>query len=440
MKTASMDRGEEIQETLLADRNRPSLLMRGKWLIYFILLMGYAQASLRFSVDDPITPFRLCLPVLLLLLLVGSRQNFNRFAVVSGFFVAYAFLCTVISWYGITSNTYIYSLHYLTIIFLCFMTRALMQRVGQESFFSHLNLHFRIMVFLSIHQLLTRQEYPNILGKSSPDAASIYYWNENDLSLALGVFIPALAFRSKRAIDWIFIALACAVIYVNSSRAVMLGLSVFLFFTVSNVVAGLLRVNAWIVLAAAGSIALMGLFAFQNQKLQIQGDVFTFGELVFDPIRRVVELDPYPNEAGSVYDRTNASIFGIKSFLEDSATIGIGPGASIDLLERPDFALATAKSLHNLPLQLMVEFGWLSLFTFLLTFLAIWRLPWWRGEPRNAVALLGAFIFFNLVCLSQSVGILSNYYFFTCMFYVFFASREVFLKKSQEASVKIKGI
>jgi hypothetical protein len=254
------------------------------------------------------------------------------------------------------------------------------------------------MIVLAIFQSATNFQFPNT---NYVGTINIFYWVDNDFSAALAAFIPILLIdKNHRNLNRLLALIGIVIIAYNGSRIALLSMMVFVLFILVN------RVK-WLgfVLFLLGTL----LAFIVLREFTLGGD--SLYQLIVDPIKHIVTLTPYAG-GGSIYDRTNALIFGIIELLR-SWGFGIGPGNTTRMLEEiPEYLLPTAQSMHNFLAQIIVEYGWLMIFSFL--YLGHRILKNWKR------ALIFVYLItIGVASLSQSVGLFSNYYFFVAVFFGF---------------------
>jgi hypothetical protein len=153
-----------------------------------------------------------------------------------------------------------------------------------------------------------------------------------------------------------------------------------------------------------------------NPNLTFVGYSIELRELVFDPIERIVMLNPY-NLAGSVYDRTDAIIYGIME-LKRTFFLGIGLGNANEMLKLPEYTLVTAKSMHNFYAQIVVELGLLGIyFIYYVGKKTIRGLVYDSTQKINRLRLI-YYISFPIISMQSSAGIFSNYFVWATLIYV----------------------
>ena len=171
---------------------------------------------------------------------------------------------------------------------------------------------------------------------------------------------------------------------------------------------------------------------FRNYKINLS-------DLLFNKIKEIILLKPTLGSGGSLVDRTNVIIFGLIE-LKNTFFLGIGWGNSILMLEKPQYYLMTAKSMHNIIAQFLTEFGIVAIVVY-----GIIVRNMWKGLKRVRLASIYILkitfvISFIFISSQSSVGILSNYYMWISVFYVIFlrpdpavkGRRDMFLHTGRE--------
>ncbi|MFW2552960.1 O-antigen ligase family protein [Aliarcobacter butzleri] len=151
--------------------------------------------------------------------------------------------------------------------------------------------------------------------------------------------------------------------------------------------------------------------------INFRNDTLTFSELLIDPINRIITLTPYEIDEGSIFGRTNATIYGLINYF-NSNMLGIGIGNSYTMLTMYEYTVASAQSMHNLPLQLLVENGIIVLFLYLFIIYYFFKILFQQKINDYKFIQLIAIPSFLIGSLSSSGGVFSNYYFITCLFIV----------------------
>lgn len=372
-----------------------------KLLFFSFLFIGYLNATLRPNLESNITLFRVLLPVFFLFSFVLFKTTMIKCVIVIFIFFIYGvFTAMVMS--SFENFNVVYFLHYSTLIFLAFLTFAMIRRFGIHSLYTHLKLVYVLMIALAILQFFYPYELPNTLYRLT---LNIYYWVENDFSTALAAFIPFLLVdRNKKILNWILAFLGVLIIIYNSSRIALLSILFFVIFK-------LLNRFGWAGYTLS-AIAVFFLFIiFKDYKLE--GN--SIYQMLVDPFGHIFSLTTY-SQVGSIFDRTNALIFGLIELIK-SYGFGIGPGNGTLLFEQPEYYLVTAQSMHNFVAQIIVEYGWLMLIAlayFIVKSYNIRRRLDIRVKDDRLLYIY--FVTMSLASLTQSEGLFSNYYFFVSVF------------------------
>jgi hypothetical protein len=381
-----------------------------RYTFFLILIFGYLNAVLRVSPESKFTLFRILIPLILIYTLFYSFSQFRKFYFIILVLLIYGFINSVFisKWH---SFNFTYFLHYATLLLLFFLVKVYSNKFGFDVFYKHLKLFYIFMVFMGFIQILTKIPWPNVELRESPN---IFFSVENDYAAALGVFIPFLLIdkTGNKYINWSIAFAGFYIIIIAEARIAMISLILFVFLSL------------WDRFKIIGSLILLLIF---NIGYNILREVDLGGnnlfELFIDPFKHIVNLEPY-NMGGSIYDRTDALIYGIISYKE-SWGFGIGPGnTSANLFMDSEYKLASAESMHNFFAQVIVEYGWLMITGF---FLIIFFLKKVRlntiFENNNAFK----FYIFTVILtsLSQSEGLFSNYFFFVTLYFsIFYFNRK----------------
>lgn len=373
-----------------------------KCALFTILIIGYLNAVLRVSPDSGFTLFRILIPVILLYTLFADFGKFWKFYVILVVMLAYGLVNSLFisPWH---SFNFVYFLHYVTLLLLFFLVKVYAKKVGYEVFYKHLKYFYIFMVSMAYIQVVTRIPFPNVELR---DAPNIFFAVENDLSAALGIFVPFLIVDNKgnKYINWLLAFAGFYLTVLAEARIAMLSIIFFALLMLWDRFKLIGTIIFFIMLTVGLSIL---------SELDIGGN--NLFELFIDPVEHIVNLEPY-NFGSSVTDRTDALIYGLIVYF-NSWGFGIGPGnTSAKLFQDPRYAVESAESMHNFFGQVLVEYGWLIVIGIILILSHIRKV-----RKRSSYKKDNAFKFFLftavLTSLSQSEGLFSNYFFFTCLYF-----------------------
>lgn len=383
-----------------------------KSIFFSFLFIGYLSATLRLSVESNLTLFRVLLPLIFLFSFFLFKPTMIKCCIVIFIFFLYGVFTSIFMSRFETFNV-VYFLHYSTLIFLGLLTFAFIKRFGAQALYNHLRWVYIIMIVLAILQFLLAFELPSTYYRGT---LNIYYWVENDFTTALASFIPFLLVApNKKKMNWILAFLGTLIIIYNSSRIALLSILFFIIFKSLN------RFS-WVGYVISAIVVIALLFIFRDYKLESN----TLYQLLVDPFSHIFTLTPY-TQFGSIYDRTNALIFGVMELI-NSWGFGVGPGNGTLLFEQPEYFLRTAQSMHNFVAQIIVEYGWLMLIA--LTYFLLKSYNFRRRlniRIKDDRLLYIYVVTMILASLTQSEGLFSNYYFFVSVFtsIAYFGNKEI---------------
>jgi hypothetical protein len=190
---------------------------------------------------------------------------------------------------------------------------------------------------------------------------------------------------------------AIFLILYNSSRGAIVGvvvslLLVFIFRQFRNGEKGIVALLASAVL---GVVVLVG----------VGLDPETVGDLVFSA-KKVLTLDSSGEVLGSNQVRAAVLVYSMKEFI-DSWLLGIGAGNSILMLQSGKYPfIDVVKSIHNMPMQLLLELGAVFFVAIFLMLKKVSPLKW----PEFLVVVCS----YLVVSITQSGGFIVNYFAFMC--------------------------
>lgn len=390
------------------------------FLLYFVLFASYYNSVLRVDLES-VSLYRLLVPLQFLIFFLTSFLNFKRF-------ILFVFLYSFSGLFGLLLSTYpigsvnllFFSFYFL--IFLMFFTVEVLykNKNGRETLYFFLKCQFFLLLIIGVLNLLG-VVLPNM--EQEVIAINGVFTSENDYSLAIVAFsfVSVFYFKSATKSFWCFLIVIFISFY-NDSKICLLFFLLYYFYAFFKFD---LKINSKLKPAFLFfGIALLLVFMnwLLNYEIQFPGGSYKLIDLIIEPIFRILTLEPYGNVYGSVSNRTDLIIYGVRDFFS-SFGLGIGYGNSLQMIETSKYAvIGSAKSMHNFPLQFLVELG------VFITGVVVWFL-FKNTDAFTKVTIL----FLLLVSLSQSVGVFSNYYFFVCFFFI------VLLGKDRYCSENIKS-
>jgi hypothetical protein len=373
-----------------------------RFIFFLILIFGYLNAVLRVSPESKFTLFRILIPVIILYTFFDSFIKFKKFYIVLFLLLIYGFINSVYisKWH---SFNFSYFLHYATLLLLFFLVKVYSNKIGLEIFYKHLKSFYVFMVLMGFVQLLTKIPWPNVELRETPN---IFFSVENDFAAALAIFLPFLIIdkTGNKYINWLLALAGFYFIIIVEARIAIISLILFIF---------LILWDRYKIIVTIISLFFLNIGYNLLNQIDLGGN--NLFELLIDPFIHFVNFDPY-NLGGSIYDRTDALIYGFISYKE-SWGFGIGPGnTSAQLFKSPTYSIATAESMHNFFAQVIVEYGWLIIIGFLFLLFHLKKVrtnAFFKNDNTFKFYIISAL----LTSLSQSEGLFSNYFFFVTLYF-----------------------
>lgn len=408
--------------------------MRATRLLFFIVLAaGIGNTVLRPEMENPYTLYRLLAPIGLL---VVCAANAPLAAKAIGAFLVFTLYNVVLATaYGGDYSQLLPSLvHYLYLFIPLVMMLHLRAR---DTGFDNAFLRFAevFYVFLLANLLLEMavgSYYPNLSPDDSDDGSvRAFFWNQNDLAVVLCViaWFALTLDRYRGPVRGIVVLVTVWLLYLNDSKAALISLLVF-----SLPVYGILRASAaariptavWAGVAAGlVGIAVSFAIAISDVPIHFANDVdYSVGDLLLQPITNILSLEASGEDLGSLNNRTDAAIFVLIEYMQ-SYGFGLGAGGSWLVLTLPQYQLGGAQSPHNALLQFIVDFGYPVLLGYIA--LVIWALRrlFRHGLPEGERLKVMAILSFPMLGLSQSGAIVTNYFFFTSVYFIWLVGPRV---------------
>ncbi|CAH7299875.1 conserved membrane hypothetical protein [Vibrio chagasii] len=379
-------------------------------IIAFCVFVAFFNAVLRFSPESHLSLYRLLMPVQLFMIFIWSKAYLNKMVFFSLALCVTNIFSLYLGGYGFDSSiVLVFTIHYLTITMFFLTVDVVYQKGLSHEFVSFLRYCSLLFVVLGGVTWITGINLPNI--SASPKQYGVirsFMVNENDTSLVYGTVIVLYLYilNVKVFEKAVVIFMSFLYIFMSDSKMVMLTLvSVFMFYIFSKI--KIKGGQAYSYCLVSFLLLLFILVGYANlEGITLSGYKIT--DLVLEPIKRILTLDAYNIGYGSLYVRTDMTIYALLDVI-NSYGLGIGMGNTLKMIEigRYGQILEGAKSIHNFPLQLVTEIG-IPMFFFIMWYIT-------RGVRLKYI---GVFFLLLLMSLSQSVGVFSNYFFIVVMFTV----------------------
>lgn len=385
--------------------------------LFFILLLAFLHAVLRISYDSSLSLYRIFVPVVLLFFLFFYKKSLIPFIIlvlllIYNFLVSY-FYCDCYK------NYLRFSLHYISIFNVFIIIHYLMNKINFYQIYNFMYKFFLVIIFIAVLEIIFGFSLPNV-GQYTDGSVSSFFWTQNEFTTAQLGLLPLILVLEKRL--YIKVPLIGLILYmayfINDSKIGFIGMVIaILVYSLGKVLQKNRYLSVLFLLLIILLVVVLSILPIGEININFRNDALTLSELLMEPINRIITLTPYEIDGGSIFGRTNAAIFGLMN-LFDSYMFGIGIGNSYTMLTMSEYSVSSAESMHNLPLQLLVENGIVVLFLYL--FLIYYFLKIFFEQRINDYKFIQliAIPTFMIGSLSSSGGIFSNYYFITCLFII----------------------
>lgn len=394
-------------------------------LFFVILVAGIGNVVLRPGIGDPFTLYRILAPLGMLALLVLDTPLTLKALGAYAVFAAYNFALATA--YGGGYSQLLPSLvHYFYLMIPLVLMIHLKANVRgfDESYLRFIRGFYIFLLANLVLEFLIGEYYPNLeVDESEEPGVRAFFWNQNDLAVVLcviGWFYLTLD-RFKGFPRALAVVVTLFLLYYNDSKAALISfcffsLPIWLIFRICSAVR--IRAFVWILLCSVvGAIFIGALVALKDYDIQFAWQRYSIDDLFLQPIMNVLTLEPTGEYLGSLNNRTDAAIFAIIEYLRTFG-FGLGAGGSWLVLTLPQYELGGALSPHNALLQFIVDFGYPVLLGYLaLTIWALRRLFLHRLTEYEKLKVM-AILSFPMLGASQSGAIVTNFFFFSTVYFI----------------------
>lgn len=398
-------------------------------IVCFVLILAIGNASLRFIQNGMSSFFRLISPCIVLGLLLLNADKYTKLLAAFLLTVSYNIAVSLFFYNYINIEFYVF-LAYMFIVLLLVKTYQIYSENFENDFFVFLDIVTVITLLLASVQYFVRIPYP-FVRLPAKRGMNLFMSNENELAEPLGcmllIYAYRLIFKKEKSHAWKILAII-AITFINDSKLTILGyviglLGLLLYRNAREQkrsarklrprISGMMRTEMVLAVLILGIASLY----IANPFLKFRDYDISIRDLIFQPILNIVRLEKMPGRGGSLVDRTNAVIFGVRELIS-SYFFGIGLGNSVVMLTKPEYTLLTAKSMHNLVFQILTEMGYLGMYMYYRIF-KWFKLNLHNVNCDNSIILKLVFaISFVLISSQSSIGIMSNYYTCIVVYYI----------------------
>lgn len=361
-----------------------------------VLLSAFLNAMLRINPESDITAFRILLPIILLYLAMYEKIRFSYLLACIFYVFIFQVISMYLSPYNINNYNMIFILNYMTMLVVGFYIYSLDRVFNWKSIDKFFTYYFYILLVVLLMQLAFGISFPNI--PDADGALNGWYGNENDASLALTAFIFYSAKSGALKKHALGCALACIIIQHNGSRTCMLAIAILMCYLASR----RFGVPVAIYLALLMSAALAAYLQYFVGEAQALSDILEFINNLIISIENILTGQVLEGVVTSLDVRSVAAVLALMDFASHPL-FGIGSGNSIVMVEsNGDIFNDVIKSIHNMPLMMLVELGIFGIGIFAFCIIKASFLNW-----RSFIFWVGIFL---LASLSQSGGFIANFF------------------------------
>ncbi len=390
--------------------------MRVKKDIFFfiMLLLAFLHAVLRSSPESSFSVYRMLLPLSLLLISMKNYRQTIFYYVVFVILILYNLLLTYVYCNQYTHFS-VMVLHYVSLFNIFLIVKYLYEKYGFEQLYNFFKAFFFLSIIVALFEYVIGFRLPNT-AIYEDGSVSAFNWNQNELGTTLfSFFILYLIYEKNSIIKVLTICVYFFLNFVNDVKIVLIVslLGVFLYLY-----------QVWFskrvkyILNFFGVFLIFVLFILPYDKIFVSFRDYEISleTLLVRPIEHIFTLAPFPDLGESISTRANAVIYAIQEFI-NSNFMGIGIGNTLVMLEKPEYHMKAAKSIHNFPVQILVENGVVVLLLYLGIFAKFIKVMWKNTTKENILAYVAIPSFF-FGSMGSSVGIFSNYFYMSCLFFI----------------------
>lgn len=362
--------------------------------LYFFLQCAVLNALLRTSPESDLTLFRLLLPIAASLFFLKNPRAAVSFFVIALVMIFFQFLSWLVSTYPLSYVQFSFFINYLVMIFIYMVVKRLLVD-GSEGIWGFIFINQCALLVALCLQYFTGYVLPNI---NDPEGAlNAWYWNENDASLALASFVMMTIFSGSFFKMIVINAASISFILYNGSRGAVVGIIISLFFV--YFIEQIKRGEKGLLVLLVSSVFCFAVFVGAGPAPEVAGDLLL-------SVKKVAALDSSGEVLGSNQVRAMVLVYSVKEFI-DSWFLGIGAGNSILMLQSGKYPfIEVVKSIHNMPMQLLLELG-VILFVIIIFLLK-------NASPLRWYEFFAVVFSYFLVSITQSGGFVVNYFALMC--------------------------
>lgn len=389
--------------------------------LYLLLILAIGNASLRFMKNGMSSFYRILAPLVVVIIIVNNYHRIKKSMIILIIGGVYNLIVSLIG-YGVIRYEYMIFVFYIYAVYVIEYDIWKRSNDFENNFWNFLNIITTVSLILAFVQYMVRIPYP-FVALPVQHGINLFMSNENELGESLGcmslLYLYRILYKGQKQF-FIHLVAIVVILFINDAKLTIfgciLGYLILLYFKFGEKI----RLSAKTIVMVGlvlGGIVIFTVY-YINPTFVFRDYSITLNRLLFSSIADILHLKLMPGSGGSLMDRTNAIIFGIKELI-NSKFLGIGLGNSVTMLAMEQYRLLTAKSMHNLVFQFLCELG-------LFAIIFYYRILRWIVKnvknvysDKNCMIKCVFIISFIIISSQSSIGILSNYYTWSIVIYIF---------------------
>jgi len=382
---------------------------------YFILFLSFTHAVLRVNDHSSFSLYRILMPVSLTILAFGYKKTM-KLVLILVIVLFYNFILTI-NYTSDYSKFFIMSAHLFSILNIYLIISYLYTKKGFKKIYNLLFYFLVISLIVAFTEQIFNYRLPNT-AEYFDGSVSAFNWNQNELGTIILSFIPLLLVYEMNLIrKYLLVSYILILVYMNDSKLVLIGIMIgIIIYVVKRNIFEKNKILKYFFLGIIFFLIIISIFLpYDEIYVSFRDYDISLYTLLGIPISHIFTLTPFPDIGGSDTTRANAIIYGITELI-NSNFMGIGIGNSLVMLEKSEYMMISAKSMHNLPVQMVVENGIVVLLIYLYIFILFIKLLYKQKITKIELSILIAIPSILLGSMGSSIGIFSDYYFFASIF------------------------
>jgi len=395
--------------------------IRHPFILYFFyttLILSFMHAVLRLNESSSMSLYRVLMPFSLLILFLGYKKS-KKSIIIVGLIIIYNILIGFFY-----SSDFLHMgvlfLHYISILNIFLIIQYIYDKKGFGPVYKILYSFLLLSILIAILEMIFQFRLPNT-AVYYDGSVSAFNWNQNELGTIFLSFVPFLLVYEKNKIKLLLLLSIIIIVYINDSKLVLIGILIAILLY--NIKKNIFEINIYFknITLFLFLFLIFFLFFLPYDEIYISFRDYDISiyELLGMPISHILTLTPFPDMGGSETTRANTIIYGITE-LVNSHFFGIGAGNSLTMLEKPEYQLMSAKSMHNLPIQLVVEQGIGVLVLYISLIVLFVKLLIKQNLTNIQLVVFVSIPSIFIGSMGSSIGIFSDYFFFASIFLMIF--------------------